>query len=165
MRTYANKCNTNAATKRTDHMNAMLIDTNGTTAKTAQGGDMRHTCATSGALDHAAVAELIDSTFATLAAIGQHLGPVDGIAGTPGRALLDTFAGLADLRGTLDRLAVAAGASAERSPYFPLRAMRPTATTRAAARAAQPWPYSTEEHDNLARVHRLPGPITVRSPG
>ncbi|WP_162411594.1 hypothetical protein [Pseudoxanthomonas daejeonensis] len=50
------------------------------------------------------------------------------------RASLQILEQLAALRAELDHIAVAAGLDAMRSPYFPVRSMKPTTETKAAAR-------------------------------
>lgn len=110
-------------------------------------------------LDHHHAAELLDGTLAagitldrTLAAAGLPSWP-QGEARWHALAALEH---LGQLRRLLDQLAVAAGCDPASSPYFPLRAMKPNAETRAAARQAiaASWPeHYGVEAPNLGVAH------------
>ncbi|HUH49035.1 MAG TPA: hypothetical protein VLZ56_04170, partial [Mycoplana sp.] len=97
-------------------------------------------------LDHGTTAQKLDHVYALVASLDLDLaqaGLSSWAAESPRRASLAVLEHLANLRTDLDRLAAAAGADPNSSPYYLLRAMRPSATTRAAARAAieATWPY------------------------
>ena len=113
-------------------------------------------------MNHTHLADLLDRAHAATVDLDRALSlagltswPID----SPRRYSLAALEHLAGTRETLDRITVAAGFA---SPYV-RRDLKPNARTRAAAREAQPWPYSRDEHTNLERVHRVksrgfPGP-------
>lgn len=109
------------------------------------------------AIGHDQLAHDAEIAYHALTRIGRQLGRVDPVAGTVGRALIDTFAGLAELRRLLDEhRTVVELCSPDGSPYYPTRSTTPTAATRAAARIAiaATWPYGADEHANADRVPR-----------
>lgn len=113
-------------------------------------------------IDHADTAEQLDRLYSVAAALDLQLaraGFSSWHSDSPRRASLAVLEHLGGLRAALDAATVAAGCDPAGSPYYLMRALQPNTTTRAAARRAirESWPYSTEEHDNIGRVHRRAG--------
>lgn len=83
--------------------------------------------------DHTANAADLDTAYHALARIGQRLGKLDPVSGTRDRALIDTLAGLQEVRAHLDREAVGAGLPS----LHVRRDLEPATATRIAVAEAQ----------------------------
>lgn len=97
--------------------------------------------------DHAANAADLDTAYHALARIGQRLGKLDPVSGTRDRALIDTLAGLQEVRAHLDREAVGAGLPS----LHVRRDLEPATATRIAAAEAQ---RQQRAHELAAQVER-----------
>lgn len=101
--------------------------------------------------DHLADAADLETITAACGRLTARRGRLDPIAGSLDRELQTVATGAAEARRLLDLAYLAAGGLPSSSPYYPLRAMRPSSETRIAAAVAR---QEERDHERAAQVER-----------